>query len=136
MVTYLLRVKQPVRLFLVLLYIACIAGLSLLPQNEFPKVLFFRGFDKVVHIFLYLLFSLLLCWSVKMELNFSWLFLIIPVTVGWGVLMELLQKSMHLGRSFDLNDIIANTLGVVTGVLIYVLASESSKKKNLHQSKN
>jgi VanZ family protein len=128
MISFLFKVKQPVRFLLVVLYIGCIAALSLLPPQDFPKVPFFHGFDKVVHISMYFVFSLLLCWAVRMELNFSWLFLIIPVTFGWGIFMEIMQRSMHLGRSFDPNDILANTLGVVTGVLVYVLATEKSRK--------
>ncbi len=124
MISFLFKVKQPVRFLLVVLYVGCIAVLSLLPPQDFPKIPMFPGMDKVVHILMYFIFSLLSCWSVKTELNFSWLLLIIPVTIGWGIFMEYMQRSMHMGRSFDPNDILANSFGVVSGVLIYVLFSQ------------
>jgi VanZ family protein len=99
-------------------------ALSLLPPQDFPKIPMFPGMDKVVHIMMYFIFSLLSCWAVTTESNYSWLLLIIPVGIGWGILMEYMQRSMHIGRSFDPNDILANSFGVVSGVLIYVLASQ------------
>lgn len=127
MITFLLKVKQPVRFVLVILYVGCIAVLSLLPPQDFPKIPMFPGIDKIVHIMMYFVFSLLSCWAVKAEHNYNWLLLIIPTTIGWGVFMEFMQRSMHLGRSFDPNDILANSFGVVTGVLVYVLASQKSR---------
>jgi VanZ family protein len=127
MISFLLEVKRPYRILLVILYVGCIAALSLLPPKDFPRIPMFHGFDKVVHVMMYFIFSLLFCWAIKTESNYSWLLLIIPVTIGWGIFMEYLQLKMHLGRSFDSNDILANSLGVVTGVLIYVLASLKSR---------
>jgi VanZ family protein len=127
MISFLLKVKQPVRFLLVILYVGCIAALSLLPSQDFPKIPMFHGMDKVVHIMMYFIFSLLSCWAVKTESNYSWLLLIIPVTIGWGILMEFMQRSMHMGRSLDPNDILANSFGVVSGVLIYVLVSQKSR---------
>lgn len=37
---------------------------------------------------------------------------------AFGVLIEFLQSSMHLGRSFEFDDIIADTVGVLIGVLL------------------
>ncbi len=132
MISFLLKVKQPVRFLLVILYVGCIAVLSLLPPQDFPKIPMFPGIDKLVHIIMYFIFSLLSCWSVKAEFNYTWLWLIIPVTMGWGVFMEFMQFRMHLGRSFDPNDILANCFGVVTGVLVYVLASLKSRTSVRH----
>jgi len=123
MISILFRVPQPIRFVFVLLYIVIIMVLSLLPPQDLPKIHPFYGFDKVVHMGIYLIFSPLFCWALKTEKNLNKLLVVIPVTVGWGIFMEYLQRGMHLGRSFELNDIIANSLGVVTGVLIYVIAS-------------
>ena len=127
MISFLLNVKRPYRILLVVLYVACIAALTFLPPQDFPKIPVFPGFDKLVHIGMYFIFSLLFCWALQTETNYSWLLLIIPVTIGWGIFMEYMQRSMHLGRSFDPNDMLANSFGVVSGVLIYVLASQKSR---------
>lgn len=126
MTSFFLAVHQPVRIFLVVLYVGCIAALSLLPPQDLPQIPLFAGADKVIHFMMYLIFSLLFCWAFKTELNYSRLFLIMPVTIGWGFFMEFIQLSMHAGRSFSWYDIVANSIGVFVGILIYLLASRNS----------
>jgi VanZ family protein len=126
MISFLLRINQSIRFILVILYVGCIAALSLLPPQDFPQLPLFEGADKVVHFMMYFIFSLLLCWAVKTELNYTRLFLTIPVTIGWGIFMEIMQFEMHLGRSFDIYDILANSTGVFVGVILYVIATYKS----------
>ena len=123
MISFLLRIHQSIRFILVILYVGCIAALSLLPPQDFPKIPVFEGFDKVVHFMMYFILSLLLSWAVKTEQKYMRLFLIIPVTIGWGIFMEIMQYEMHLGRSFDIFDILANSAGVCVGVLLYVIVT-------------
>jgi len=123
MIPLLFRVKQPIRLLLLFIYIGLIVVLSILPPKDLPRIHPFYGFDKIVHIGMYLIFSTLFCWALQTEKNLNKLYVVMPFTIGWGIFMEYLQRGMHLGRSYELNDIIANSLGVVTGVLIYVLLS-------------
>ena len=92
-------------------------------MRDLPQIPEFEGFDKIVHFTMYFIFSILLCWALKAELNYNWLYLIIPVTVGWGVFMEFMQRRMHLGRSFDIYDMFANSIGVCIGILLYLLLS-------------
>jgi VanZ family protein len=122
MISFLFSVRQPIRFFIVVIYVLCIVALSLLPPQDLPRIPLFTGADKVIHIMMYFIFAILFCWAVKNESNYSWLFLIIPVTIGWGIFMEYLQLKMHMGRSFDPNDILANSFGVVSGVLVYLIA--------------
>lgn len=123
MISFLLRIHQSIRFILVILYVGCIAALSLLPPQDFPKIPVFEGFDKVVHFMMYFILSLLLSWAVKTEQKYMRLFLIIPVTIGWGIFMEIMQYEMHLGRSFDIFDMLANSTGVGVGVLLYVIVT-------------
>lgn len=127
MITYLLKVRQPFRIAMVVIYVGCIAALSLLPMQDFPKVPTFRGMDKVVHLMMYTVFSLLFCWAIKTEHNYSRMFLVVLITVGWGIFMEFLQLEMHMGRSFSYYDILANFLGVLSGIVIYLLLSMKYK---------
>jgi VanZ family protein len=126
MMSYILSIRQSVRLFFVLFYVGCIAALSLLPPNDLPQIELFRGADKVIHFMMYFIFSILFCWALKTELNYSRIFFIVLVTVGWGILMEFLQLDMHMGRSFSWFDALANTIGVAFGILIYILASRKA----------
>jgi len=126
MISYLLSVRQSIRVLFVVLYIGCIVALSLLPPQDLPEVPMFRGADKLVHFIMYFGFSMLFCWTLKVELNYSKLFFVIVVTIGWGILMEYMQLDMHMGRSFSWYDEMANSIGVVFGILIYILASRKT----------
>jgi VanZ family protein len=121
MISFLLSVHQSIRFVLVIVYIGCIAALSLLPPQDLPQVQLFEGADKVVHFLMYLFFSILGCWTLKTEINRSGIWLTLPVTIGWGMLMELIQLEMHAGRSFSWYDILANSAGVVVGIIGYQL---------------
>lgn len=126
MISYLLSIRQSVRVFLVVVYVGFIVALSLLPPQDLPQVPMFRGEDKVIHFIMYFGFSVLFCWTLKVELNYSKLFFVILVTVGWGILMEYMQLDMHMGRSFSWYDELANSIGVVFGILIYILTSRKT----------
>lgn len=121
MISYILSIRQSVRVFLVVIYVGCVAALSLLPPQDLPHVQLFDGADKLVHFGMYFLFSILFCWAIKTELNYFRLFFIIVGTVGWGILMEYMQLNMHFGRSFSWYDELANSIGVVFGILTYFL---------------
>lgn len=127
MISFLLSVRTSFRFVLVILYVGCIAALSLLPPQDLPQVQLFEGVDKVVHFLMYLFFSILGCWALKAEENRAGIWLILPVTIGWGILMEIIQLEMHAGRSFSWFDILANTIGVAVGILIYVFASRDHR---------
>jgi VanZ family protein len=121
MISYFIQVRQSTRITIVLIYLVCIAILSLLPVQDLPKVPVFRGFDKLVHFSMYFAFSFLFGWALKADHNYLWLFLIVPVAVGWGIFMEYLQLEMHRGRHFDLHDVAANSIGVCIGLLFFLL---------------
>lgn len=123
MISFLFTISQSVRVLLVFFYVGCIAALSLLPPDDLPKVPLVAGADKLVHFLMYLIFSILLSWTLKTEIQYPRLFFVISVTIGWGLIMEYLQLSMQAGRSFSWFDILANCLGVISGILFYVLAS-------------
>ncbi len=126
MIAFLLSVKQPVRILSVVLYVLGIMALSLLPPQDLPKIPLFRGADKVIHFMMYFVFSILFCWALRTERHYSRLFFIVVLTIGWGVLMEFIQFSMRMGRSFSWYDISANSLGVLAGIVIYVLVARNS----------
>ncbi len=121
MITFLLNVRQPFRMLLVVLYVGFIMTLSLIPPQDLPKVQLFAGVDKVVHFMMYLIFSVLFCWALRTEMNPFRLLIVASVAVGWGIFMEYMQLDMHLGRSFSWYDILANCIGVTVGILGYVI---------------
>jgi VanZ family protein len=130
MISFLLSVKLPYRFALLIFYIAGIVALSLLPPQDLPKVQLFKGADKVIHLMMYLIFSILTCWTLKTEKHWYAIWLIIPVTIGWGILMEYIQLEMKMGRSFSWSDVMANTLGVLIGIIIYLSAMMYYQRKH------
>ena len=89
--------------------------LSSLSPPKTPKIHLFEGLDKVVHFSIYLMFSGFIFRELKKvnKINPYKLSIIIPVF--YGVLMEILQHFVFRGRSFELMDIVANSLGAIFG---------------------
>ncbi len=121
MLSDLFNVCQPIRIAITILYAAGIVALSLLPPQDIPQVELFAGADKVVHFLMYFIFALLGCWSVKKTSIHSHFKVILPMSIGWGIIMEIFQLTMHLGRSFSWLDVLANSIGAVGGIIVYNL---------------
>lgn len=127
MITFLLSVRLFFRYTLVFIYLGCLVTLSLIPPRSLPKIPLFPGADKLIHVGMYLIFAVLSAWALRIE-QYRWrVWLIIPVTIGWGILMEYVQLEMRRGRAFSWYDILANTMGVIIGILFYVLVSQTAK---------
>lgn len=107
----------------VLIYIAC-----LIPGNEIPDVKIPLA-DKWVHCIIFAGFSFLwLCVRPHSRLLFGLLLFLISVAVGYSV--ELLQGSgITRGRSYDLNDVLADAIGGAIGVLIFFILQKTSLRK-------
>lgn len=126
MVTFLLSVRLFFRYALVFIYLGCLVTLSLIPPKSLPKIPLFAGADKLIHVGMYLIFALLSAWALRIE-QYRWrMWLIIPVTIGWGILMEYVQLEMGRGRAFSWYDILSNTTGVIIGILFYVVVSRTA----------
>jgi VanZ family protein len=99
--------------------------LVFLPGNDVPKVkwLDIPNFDKLVHIGLFGGLTFLFCWPffkttlpIKKKINY---FLFISFTaIFWGIAVEFIQKYYVPGRSFDLLDWAADSIGVVIAFFV------------------
>jgi len=136
MISLLYSIPQWLRITLSLVYLTIIAFLSLLPPKDFPDIPLFPGADKVVHTCMYLGLTWLACWSMHAEVKRVWYYLIILFSISWGVVMEIFQYIMHMGRSFDLYDIAGNSLGTLIGVLIYILMAQFKKRIDIGRAVN
>lgn len=128
MISFLLTVPQYIRFVLLFIYVGCIVALSLLPPQDLPHIELFYGADKIIHLSMYLIFSLLACWALKADKNSARILWIILITAGWGIFMEFMQLEMHAGRSFSWYDEMANAIGVLTGISFYLLSTNKSAK--------
>ncbi len=136
MISLIFSIPQWLRITLSLVYMSIIAFLSLLPPDDFPDIPLFPGADKIVHTCLYLGLTWLACWSMHAENKRIWYYLIVLFSIGWGAIMELFQLMLHMGRSFDVFDIIGNAIGTLIGALIYVLMAQYKKLIDLKKAGN
>lgn len=99
------------------IYLGIIVALSLLPARDFPSLPLFPGADKLVHTTMYFLLALTLMWAFYDRKIARWK--LYGFTVAWGLIMEIMQNLMRLGRSFSLLDIVANITGAFLGILVF-----------------
>jgi len=128
MISILFSIRQWLRITLSLIYMILVAFLSLLPTNDFPQLPLFPGADKIVHICMYLGLAVLACWSMHAEIKRQWYFAVVFFAIGWGTMMEIFQFLMHMGRSFEFYDILANSIGALIGVSIYMILVQLNKQ--------
>ncbi|MBT6236616.1 MAG: VanZ family protein [Bacteroidetes bacterium] len=97
-----------------------IASSCLLPASAFKKFTFdsLSQLDKLIHLILYVVFVMLWALSLKRVLTIKEKLVLLLVSVAYGVLIEVLQSAMALGRAYDIDDIIANTVGCFLGILL------------------
>ncbi len=94
-----------------------------MPTNDVPKFHFLKWLyaDKLVHIFIFTIFSFLLIRSFEIQdrlVFFSqysvWISL--SVSIAYGITMEFLQGWIFISRTFDWYDILTNILGSISGI--------------------
>jgi len=98
-----------------LIFIACF-----LPGNEIPNVQI-PMIDKWVHFVIFAGFSFLWYLSVPKATVFKSLLLII-LSFLIGFIVELIQgSSWVVGRAYEVNDVIADGIGGILGVVLYII---------------
>lgn len=102
--------------FILITFLLTIPGNNLPSEDWLDKI----WFDKWVHIGLFAVLSFLLCWWwYKSQRSFAsrrnaFLYAII-VCIIYGIIMEFVQKYWIPNRSFDVYDILADSLGSILG---------------------
>ncbi len=114
------------------LWVIIILILTGMPGNDIPHISpiwdVFKP-DKIVHIGLFgMLVFLLTAGSFykggKTPLKKSLLSIYAVIGIALGGIVELLQKWVFIGRSCELNDFIADTVGVILSILFYYIIFE------------
>lgn len=120
MISFIFSFKPWLRKIIAIVYLATVAVLSLMPSRDLPHFTVYPEIDKVVHLCMYLGLSFLACWSYEISRDrMKPLYLMVAGVFMYGVLMEILQRTMHNGRNFDFRDMLANLTGAIIGILIY-----------------
>ncbi len=101
--------------------VLCIVFLSLVPGSSLPKYRWqdLIAFDKIGHFLCYA--AAASCFGKYYFLkNQTTPFLRLGLFLFFlGIILEILQSSLDLGRSFDAFDLLANTAGIICGLLIF-----------------
>jgi len=86
----------------------------------------FRMADKIVHFFLYFFFVIF--W-LKALSYFSYHFLsLVIIAILWGIIIEFIQGNFIPGRSGDVFDALANSIGAISGIMFYKVYLEKRFK--------
>ncbi len=98
--------------------------LMVLPGNELPETdwLHINYFDKIMHVGVFAFLVFLFCWPFyksgvsKAERKRYFIKIALSVSI-WGLTTELIQKYIVIGRSFDLMDWTADSIGALIALL-------------------
>lgn len=102
-----------------ILWTLTILVLSFLPNKTFPKVEIWSP-DKLVHIFIYMVLSILFGLSIYQDHGkiIRKLFIVSIIgCISFGWLIEIFQPILT-DRYYEFYDIVANTVGVIIGSMI------------------
>ena len=129
------------KLWPVLLWSFIILLLTGLPGNDFPKVPTFWGWlepDKVVHLFIFGVLAFLILFSFRVQYFNSkkrYLFglIAIIITAVYGMITEVLQYYVFIGRGGNRFDFFADTIGAIVGWMLFIcLYRKKIRRKESH----
>lgn len=120
------------KLWPALVWAAVILILTGLPGDAFPEIIDFwdwLGPDKLVHVFMFGTLSFLIFYSLrkqyrKSKQRYMYVLVILGVTLAYGLLTEVLQANVFVGRDGNIFDFIANSIGALTGWLAFVIMDQ------------
>jgi len=119
--------------FIISVFLLCLPG-----TKNFPAAWWFQKipqFDKLVHIGLFGLLSLLFHWP-AMKSNWNngrrriWFWVISCSSVTYGTIMEFVQRELIVNRSFEEADILADSVGAFAALafsLTFFLQKQPAK---------
>lgn len=116
--------------FVFYLYLGFVLYGTLMPSSNlsssFLSEFKFEGIDKLVHAILFIGIAISLYFAYK--LSNIW---ILSIGSFIGLMIEVLQGAMKLGRSFDLWDWVFDIIGIAIGlVIIYIIKRVNTLKIN------
>lgn len=107
-----------------ILVTAVIVVLSVISVRSIPKIEVRAG-DKIGHFLAYSCLAFTAIFETAKKIRWSndyrrSLIYILPLCIVFGVGMEFVQASSLFNRHFDYYDMLANTIGVVAGTLLFL----------------
>jgi VanZ family protein len=121
----------------VILWSVFILALSLFPGRYLPRIPDFYQLlkpDKIIHLILFATFVLLLLQSILKQYGYAFfrfygIIIALITGIGFGALTEYLQYSININRSGNIYDFIANTLGCLLGLAMFLILWRKKLRK-------
>lgn len=100
--------------------------LTFLPGNEVNKVKLFHHADKLIHLLLFVVLSILLLYDLNKfhkvsGMGMNRIFIVIATGMSAGILTEVIQYLYIPGRTGSIIDFISDFTGITTGLILYKL---------------
>ena len=124
------------------MWLGIIIYLSFTPLRDWPQPTIFQKLyiDKVVHITMYAILSILLLFAIwrqqkKQPLRYAQIVYVLIFTAGIGIAVEIFQPILTFYRRFEWLDMLANAGGAAAGWLIFkwIIYKRSRLKTIPHQ---
>lgn len=118
--------------FYMIIWLAGILYASLTPSDTVPKFHLIPHFDKLVHFCMYFGYTILLIPIILNNGRYLNTYSLAVITAALtGILFEILQYFLPIGRSASILDAIANLSGSLCGILIYQLIIRNKRIEKL-----
>jgi VanZ family protein len=132
--------KNSFKLFIpAIIWFAISFWLLTIPGTALPQITWFDKYqgDKAVHIFMFALICFLFSFPLKNSIQKNkWIILITVLGLLYGIAMEFVQKYFIPFRSCDVDDMIADGIGCLTGLWFtkkYFKRNDKRLKKAVEQ---
>jgi VanZ family protein len=119
-----LRYYTPAILWILLILFLCTLPGKDVPSNSFLDKI---HFDKIVHFGLFggiVLFLSMAIYRHNKSISSLTLFLLVVTAAAYGLAIEFIQKYWVVGRSFDMYDVLADTLGAIAGIWAFKIVRQ------------
>lgn len=119
---YIKRAKFVAILWTLLIFVLCLIPGNELPDVDVPLV------DKWAHVILFGIFSFLWMCTIPSRKPYV-LFAVLVITIFLGWLVEYIQGHYAIGRSQDNMDTLADSIGGIVGVGLFIILSIIAERK-------
>jgi VanZ family protein len=134
-------VRQQWRAFIWALFILVITGI---PGSYIPGITTFWEWlqpDKIVHVFIFAVLSFLILFNVRTQYSRSnrrsyYVIIAVGSTAVYGLLTEVLQYYVFIGRSGNVYDVLADCVGALSGWILFNCVSQKKILKNSKPTAN
>jgi VanZ family protein len=107
--------KYSIRVGIAIFYLVIISVIFFLPGSAFPQESWFDKvyLDKWIHAGIFFTLAFIWLWALRHPSNKILIFLVL-----YGLSVEIIQGLFISNRSFDLFDLLSDTIGAIAGILL------------------